>query len=70
MYLNIINPLAAILNTWYTVRSVGGRQLVLSPRADSCLPRPPAMAMWQRQKNFWNELLWKPKKPHSLEALK
>ena len=29
-----------------------------------------AMSVWQRQKNWWSEVMWKPKKAHSLEQLK
>ena len=28
------------------------------------------MSVLQRHKNWWNEVLWKPKKAHSLEQLK
>ena len=28
------------------------------------------MSAWLRQKNWWNEVLWKPKKSLSLEQLK
>ena len=28
------------------------------------------MSLWQRQKNWWSEVVWKPKKGHSLEQLK
>jgi protein CLEC16A len=30
----------------------------------------PVMSLWQRQKNWWSEVVWKPKKAHSLEQLK
>jgi hypothetical protein len=28
------------------------------------------MSVWQKQKNWWNEVLWKPKKALSLDQLK
>ena len=29
-----------------------------------------AMSVWQRQRNWWSEVLWKPKKQLSIDQLK